>query len=440
MTVQRVTLPTRFPWQERLRCAVQGVDYVTGLHLAKRPKRVLALMGRRAGKSVGCSLESGEAALEKSGSKVFWGAHTADGCAIGHEIFHGPLTVDLGDGRREFSMFGPVVERPTVQPLQSRLIGGSTVYWRSMEGKGTAIGRGWDLAVIDEFDRIDPERIKRDVIPATADTGGVVIGITTPDCAGLGRDWLRRAQDGDGLYAYVQGPSTENPSPLVRAWVEEFRADVGEDDPLYRQEILAEYVEGQGRVFRNVRENARLKEWRTAPDPEALYVVGADVGEHRDFFVLVAMDARTGELHAFERARHLPWDEQAVVARQFAMKWGDAPIWIDSTGIGDAVYEGLMRVTVSVMPMSLQSAAKTNMITALRIAMSKGEIAYPPEPTLQRELEDFGYSALPSGRISYRAPKGKHDDWVTAVGLANWGRVQGMAYAGAGMAAYGWVA
>ncbi len=441
MASVEVTVPERFPWQGKLDAAVKGIDFETGLAMKKRPKRILCVMGRRAGKTMACSLTAGETALRLRGSKIFWGAHTYDGCRIGHEIFHGPVWVDMGGGRQSYTMFDPVVEKALQDPLESRLIGDSRLYWRSMEGKGTAIGRGWDLAIIDEFDRIDPQVIKQDVIPATADTGGPVIAITTPQPKGLGFEWFNKAKDGNPLYHVIHGSTLENPSPHVKEWVKEFVEDVGEDDPLYRQEILALYLEGQGSVFRNVKANATLEGWHDEPVEGGLYVIGADIGEHRDFFCVTVLEAMTGELHAHFRVRHMPWAEQAVLLKQIWDKWGQGPLWIDATGVGDPVYQNCIALGINAIPVKFHSENKTNMVNALRIAMSKGDVRYPPEPTLLHELEVFGYDTLPSGRIRYRAPGSQHDDWVTALGLAWWGRQQGIGWgAGADMANMGWVA
>lgn len=335
-------------------------------------------------------------------------------------------------------MFEPVVEKKLLDPLESRMVGDSRLYWRSMEGKGGAIGRGWDLAIVDEFDRIDPEVVKQDVIPATADTGGAVVAITTPQPKGLGFDWYNKAKDGNPLYHVIHGSTLENPSPHIKAWVKEFLEDVGDDDPLYRQEILAEYLDGQGSVFRNVKANASLPGWREAPAEGGLYVIGADIGEHRDFFCVTVLEALSGEVHAHFRVRHMPWEEQGVVLRTLWERWGNPPVWIDATGVGDPVYEGLVRMGMNAIPVKFHSENKTNMVNALRIAMSKGDITYPPEPSLLLEMEAFGYDTLPSGRLRYKAPGSKHDDWVTSLGLAWWGRMRGIGWGGdaAGM---GWV-
>ncbi len=434
MAAIRIRLPKPLPWQDRLGKLVRR-SLATGM-----PKFILAAMGRRAGKSVGCSDIAGSTALSIPGAKVLWAAHSWDGVRIARDIFKGPQWFEDAAGKRtEYSMFGPVAEM-RAQPPEATLLNGSQVFWRSMGGDGTVIGRGYHLAVIDEAARVRREVVQQDLIPATADTAGPVVAITSPGGQkNWTYDWYRKAMDGNPNYAAINGPSTENPSPQIRAFVDLMREDVGEDDPIFRQEILAEFLEGSGAVFRNIDENAWLEGWRESPVEGGLYVIGADLGESRDFTVLVAMEAKTGELHGFFRGRRMGWDAQVPVIMQFVNTWGGR-LWIDGTGVGAPVVSQLRGKGLTCVDISLQSQQKHDLIVALRIAMSQSAISYPKEPTLLAELGEYTAETLPSGRMKYSAPTGKKDDWVIAVALANWAKVQGMSWQTANAGLVGWVA
>ena len=60
---------------------------------------------------------------------------------------------------------------------------------------------------------------------------------------------------------------------------------------------------------------------------------------------------------------------------------------------------------------------KETIITNLRLAFENSTIGIPDDQVLIDELEAYEYEILPSGRLSYGAPEGKHDDTVIALAL-----------------------
>jgi hypothetical protein len=99
-------------------------------------------------------------------------------------------------------------------------------------------------------------------------------------------------------------------------------------------------------------------------------------------------------------------------------------VWLDSTGVGDGVYDRLDAAGVPVQPVVFTSESKQRLVIALSNAMEKREIAFPDDAVLRGELEAFAYDELPSGKFRYGAPEGLHDDCVMALALAVWGRAQ----------------
>lgn len=406
--LHHVKIPKRLPWQAQLASALQS-----------DARFVVAVMGRRAGKTQGAADIAGETALE-SGGLIFWGAPTHDTASVGRDTF--------------LDLWKPVVEKTTINPSDARLYGGSRVLWRSFDKPGAALGRGINLAIVDEAARVKRQIIYEDLLPTLGDTGGKVLAITTP----RGRrswvfDWYSRARAGDPLYASIHGPSTENPMPEIQQFVEIAKANMPEH--LFRQEILGEFVEGAGAVFRQINENACLQAWRDGPAEGCQYVIGADLAKHQDFTVMYAIDVKTGELHGQDRFQHLDWPAQIVRIKAFAEKWA-AQIWIDATGVGDPIFDELLAAGLPVTPIKFTSESKSALVVALMNAMEKGEVSYPADDVLVGELEAFAYEELPSGKFRYSAPEGLHDDCVMALALAVWGKNRSLV----DLSGYGWVA
>lgn len=383
---------------------------------------VLAVVGRRAGKSYGASRIAGHRVLETC-DEVPWVSPTDPiGKRIREKITR-PMWQNV------ITKAGTVASpTPTL-----RFVGGGTITYHSTHnkytkeggGKGLGIlGGGFPLMVLDEGARMPWGLIEEEVIPTIGDTGGKLLIPTTPKGK---RNWIYqkiylRALEGDPRYRVVHGPSTLNPNPKILRFVEWAKRDM---DPLtFRQEILAEFIEGQGAVFRNILENAVLSSWFPKPFQGGHYVIGCDVAKHQDFTVLMAIETRTGEFHGFDRFNNLSWPliEDRIWA--FWDRWGRPDLWIDSTGVGDPVYDHLESRGMTVVPTKFTNESKSNLVQALAMSMDQQEISYPNDELLVAELDAFDYEILPSGRFRYGAPDQFHDDIVIAMALAVYGRNQ----------------
>lgn len=388
-----IRLKPPLPWQRKLEAAYRS-----------DARFVLAVMGRRAGKTTGLGRIAGRCALESQ--PILWGAPTHDLASIGR--------------KKILEQWRPTITRTTQSPADVDFVGGGSILFRSFERPGASIGRKFRLAVVDEAARVKRQPIYEDLLPALADLGGKMIAITTPrGRTGWVWDWYQRAMAGDPLYAVIHGPTSDNPDRNIQDFVEIARANMPES--LFRQEILAEFVEGEGQVFRRIAEAACLPSYRDAAVGD--YAIGCDVAKHQDYTVLYAVHTETGEVHACDRFNQLDWTLIEQRISDFAARWPGI-IWLDSTGVGDGVFDRLNARGLPVQPFKFSSDSKQNLVIALCNALEKGEVKFPADPVLIGELESFAYEELPSGRFRYSAPEGMHDDCVMALALAVWGRAQ----------------
>ena len=93
---------------------------------------------------------------------------------------------------------------------------------------------------------------------------------------------------------------------------------------------------------------------------------------------------------------------------------------VDSTGIGDAVFDGLTERGVCVKPFKFSNQSKNRLCLQLATAIEQETIHYPDIPELVEELKRFQYEILPSGAVRLGAPSGAHDDCVISLALANY--------------------
>lgn len=188
----------------------------------------------------------------------------------------------------------------------------------------------------------------------------------------------------------------------------------------YRQEILAEFVAGEGAVFRDVERLVRA-EPEAAPAAGAPYVLGVDLARYGDFTVVWAgrADTRTGVY--CDRFRRIPWRQQVERIAALARHYGGAPVYADATGAGDPVCEDLRAAGVAVEPVVLSAARKRDLIDALAVAIEQERLRIVPHGPTRRELEAYEHTPLPSGGSRTGAPGGGHDDCVIALALCHWG-------------------
>jgi hypothetical protein len=190
---------------------------------------------------------------------------------------------------------------------------------------------------------------------------------------------------------------------------------------VFRQEILAEFIEEAGGVFRGVR--AVVDAGRTAneePQPGGTYVMGVDLARVQDFTVLTVLDRRTRRQVYHERFNQISWERQTAAITAAARRYR-AQVWLDSTGVGDPIFEALRKAGVDVSGYQFTNASKERMIDALAMAIEQGELRLMDVQAQTTELLAFQYELTPSRNVKMGAPPGMHDDCVTALGLANQG-------------------
>ncbi|MDP9119011.1 MAG: hypothetical protein M3M93_01870, partial [Actinomycetota bacterium] len=228
----------------------------------------------------------------------------------------------------------------------------------------------------------------------------------------------QRGRGRDPAYASWNMPSSTNPL-LDAALIEEERARLPER--VWRQEYGAEFLEGSGAVFRNVRERALL-DWQEPVKGEHYYA-GLDLAKVEDFTVMVVMNRRR-EVVFVDRFHRLDWSLQVARIKGIYERFRMPLVMLDSTGAGEPVFEALRVAGCrNIQPYPFTAKSKTDLVNNLSLMFEKSEITLPkPElwPEGIDELEAFEYSVTESGSVKTGSPSGIHDDCAIALALAAW--------------------
>ena len=312
----------------------------------------------------------------------------------------------------------------TIKESERRLVlrnlgGGVTeIRGKTADNPVSLLGEGLDFLIVDEAARLKPSIWEGHLSQRLIDKKGWALLISTPRGKGWFFELFQRGKRGERGHASWNSPSWLNPH-LDGALIEAQRGLLPER--VFRQEYGAEFLEGSGQVFRYVRECAggairAREEGRT-------YFAGLDLAKVADYTVLVVMDDRWRVVYV-DRFHRLDWSLQVQRISAGLARYGGAPVWVDTTGMGEPVYEALCRADCAAYPYPFTARSKAALVDHLSLMLEQRQIELLGAtvcPEMIDELEAFEYSVTDAGSVRMSAPAGVHDDCVMALALAVWG-------------------
>ncbi len=301
--------------------------------------------------------------------------------------------------------------------LRNMAGGLSEIRAKSADNPNSLLGEGLDWVIVDEAARLKPSIWQSHLSQRLLDKQGWALLISTPNGKGYFHELFRLGQGRDPDYQSWNRPSWGNPL-LNTQDIERERGRLPEQ--VFREQYGAEFLEGSGAVFRNVRECA-TGEWRP-PIPGETYFGGLDLAKVEDYTVLVIVNRRL-EVVFVDRFHRIDWSQQVNRIRVAARRYNNALVNCDTTGLGDPIYESLAQAGCCVQEYPFTQRSKSALINNLAMRLEEKVIVLPrPEiwPEGIDELESFQYSVTDSGHVRSGAASGRHDDCVIALALAVW--------------------
>ncbi len=298
------------------------------------------------------------------------------------------------------------------------LINGSTIKFFTLDNPNNVRGFGFNWIVVDEVDYLKEDAWEEVIQPTLMDKDGGADVYSTPKGKRLLYNLYTRGKDPEYPdWASFHFRSHDNPY-LNKEFLHEMERTLPTD--VFRQEILAEFLDDGAGVFRNIKANVRGALQR--PSLSGIYTLGVDVAKHADFTVLTVMNNH-GHIVYFDRYQSKPWPEQVADIAQVATRYNNAFIVLDSTGVGDPIFDYLVDQNLNIQGYKFTNESKERLVNNLRLSLERELLSIPVELTvLLTELDIYEYEVLPkSGKISYNAPPGKHDDCVISLTLATFG-------------------
>ncbi len=381
------------------------------IHLAPHSRRIVAC-GVRWGKTLCAAMEGLVAAMEPKDRSMGW--VVAPTYELTDKVFR-ELVILVAEHLRHRLVTLKEGERRLI--LRNMAGGLSEIRGKTADNPVSLLGEGLDWLIVDEASRLKPTIWEGYLSQRLIDKKGWALLISTPKGKGWFYDMFRLGQSDDPDHQSWNNSSWTNPY-LDAALIEQERTRLPER--VFRQEYGGEFIEGAGQVFRKIRDCA-TGEWQE-PDPSKAYCAGLDLAKVEDFTVLVIMK-EDREVVFVDRFHRLDWSLQVNRIRAAVEKYNNAWVYVDSTGVGEPVYEALLTAGVNAEPYPFTQKSKAALIDNLSLLFEQELITLPRSdlwPVGIGELEAFQYSITDAGNIRTGAPHAYHDDCVIALALAAW--------------------
>jgi len=309
-----------------------------------------------------------------------------------------------------------VVKNINKSEMEIHFINGSKILFRSGEREDNLRGNTLDYLIVDEAAFIKDEVWDRVLKQTVMVKGKRVLFISTPKGKNFLYSLALRGEDPDQKkYLALKGTSYDTPY-ISKEELLEAKDTLPED--IYNQEILAQFVDSGGEVFKDIDMYCISPAWHQ-PSTKKFYA-GLDLGRSNDYTVLTILD-EDGNIAYIYRDRHKPWNQIVEEVIKHIKRY-NATLFVEVNSIGDVIFEQIKKVYNNTHPFVTTSISKQNIIEDLIYGLNNKNLTLP-SPTLfnplYQELKTFTFEYSPKTRsIKYGAQQGHHDDTIMSLAIA----------------------
>jgi len=392
-----VSIPLLPPHSERQRTLIQY------------PGNVVIFAGRRWGKT-----DANIQRIYRSMSRdpgLYWWVGLSWKSASMKRAWRGAVTI----ARKVLAAMG-LDERSHINRSKYEIIlpGMGEIWFRTADNPPSLAGEGIRGAVLDEFSLM-AEIVWTEYVQATLlDYGGWASFAGVPK----GRNWaanLYHAAGDRDDWAQIRATSYDNPF-MQAARIDRIKETTSER--VFQQEYLAEILPGEGAVFRNI--TACLNAPGSMPGEHTQHkvIAGVDWGKSSDFTAISIGCYHCRMELARDRFNQIDYSFQRERLASLCGEWGVKHILAESNAMGEPVIDQLYREGLPIAGFATTASSKPPLIENLALALEREEWRFQDDPIWTSELEAYEQQVNPhTGRSTYGAPTGIHDDTVIARAL-----------------------
>jgi len=358
--------------------------------------------GRRFGKNI--LLQDGAITTAVEGFPVGWGAPT--------------YKMLLDDWKSITNILAPITIRRSEQEKQLQIINGGVIDFHSLDNSDSIRGKKFKRFIINEAAFVPNllDIFNLVIRPTLIDYEGDADFAGTPK--GMNGFWQLFNQAGDD-WARWQMSSYENPH-IAKSELDTLKSTMLER--AFQQEIMAQFLEDGGGVFRNVMACA-VAVGCDKGETDKQYAVGVDWGRTNDATVFVVIDIQLQAMIYYDRMTDTDFSSQRTRLKALSQRFNNAPVLVETNSIGQPQLEELQRMGMAVQGFQTTNATKQEIVSGLQLAFEQRSIKILNDPLVISELMAYQSERLPSGLLRFGAPEGMHDDIVMALCIAWWGAI-----------------
>lgn len=318
-------------------------------------------------------------------------------------------------------LLAPITTHVSKQEHRLEFLGGGSLTMWSLDNPESVRGQKYAFADIDEAAMLGnslEEAWFAVVRPTLTDYKGSAAFWSTPRGVSFFHKLFMRGSDpAYPDWAAFQFPTSSNPF-IDPAEIEAARLELPED--IFKQEYLAEFIAGEGSVFRNI--TPCLTAPTSSPSDHANHrlVMGVDFGQINDFTACSIVCENCCAEVELDRFNKIDWEFQRAKLLSHIEKWNVAFTLVEENSIGSPNLEALQKASPRTIKGFLTTAqSKPPLIQSLALAFEREEYKWLNIPIATAELE--AYEATRNhvtNRVQYSAPSGAHDDTVISRALA----------------------
>ena len=282
---------------------------------------------------------------------------------------------------------------------------GGTVEFFTGERLDNLRGRKFHLVVIDEASFISDlqDGWLNSIRPTLTDYQGRALFLSTP--RGKNYFYSLYMKGGQRDWESFKFTTYDNPY-ILTSEINDAKAQL--PNSVFEQEYMANPMENAANPFGA----EHITKCTCSLSLNEPMFFGIDLAKSFDWTVIIGLDSE-GKVCHFERFQK-DWLQTKETIKQIRKH---KHIFIDSTGVGDAIVEDLQKYFNDMTGFKYTSTSKQQLMESLASSIHKKEIGFP-EGAIKDELEIFEYLFTSTG-VRYSAPAGFHDDCVNALALAN---------------------
>lgn len=308
------------------------------------------------------------------------------------------------------------------QEMTMETIYGGLIEVKSADNPEALVGSGIDIMLVTEFARIqnaDLAWANMRMRLASAGRGprgkgGLFLANSTPRGYNTFRTLYEYGLDklGHPDWESFHATTYENPE-VPKEELDQLRKEMPER--LFRQEVLAEFLDDGGGVFPPLKDLIRgdpTDALMLQPVAGERYVLAWDPAKSQDFSVVGIRDSK-GRIVYFNRSTGRDWVAQTHHVAELSRLYNYASIVLDATGVGNALQDSLRAQGLEVEALWWTGQMKEQLVNHASFLLEQKKVELPNIPVLISELEAYEGKLMKSGRFSYGAPENKHDDCVS---------------------------